>query len=541
MQRIIKPYYLTIITVLASTLLITSFVSADNLNNDKVQVVLPVSCTISGSNNTHTESLANNTYDNSIGNGVTTLTTYCNDKNGYIIYAIGNSNNTEGNTNLVGDSASGMSNIPTGTATSGNTSNWAFKIDKLDSTLTLNNIYSNGPASIPSTWSYIAKKESNTADVTSGSRITANYSIYISGTQPAGTYTGQVKYVMLHPSSSAHPTTTLESAFALAGKSKINITDPITGDTGEYYAMQDMDSSICESTSLTDENNTIRLVDTRDNKLYYVAKLRDGHCWMTQNLDLDLSSSVTLTSEDTDLNDGSLTGAYKDNYEYNSITGLISWTPRNTTRNYASSTGTAWANSNRVAYSLDPGNWYWNGNDDTPNCNFLTTTCSDFSTTPFATTGVHGYVSNYYNWSAAVASDDSSSLTASTYGDDSTDKNATIRNPQNSICPKGWRLPTISYQGNIANSTNEFARLNDLYNGASTGSDYGLIMEPLYLVRSGAISGGIPYDSASNGRYWSSTIYDIDDIYTLGFARTHVDPAYDSNRSYGRSVRCVAR
>ena len=49
------------------------------------------------------------------------------------------------------------------------------------------------------------------------------------------------------------------------------------------------------------------LVDVRDNKLYWVAKLEDNHCWITQNLDLDITSDPTspsyiaLTSNNTDL------------------------------------------------------------------------------------------------------------------------------------------------------------------------------------------------------------------------------------------------
>ena len=36
-------------------------------------------------------------------------------------------------------------------------------------------------------------------------------------------------------------------------------------------------------------------------KYYWVAKLADGKCWMTQNLDLDLSTSKALTSADSDV------------------------------------------------------------------------------------------------------------------------------------------------------------------------------------------------------------------------------------------------
>lgn len=62
--------------------------------------------------------------------------------------------------------------------------------------------------------------------------------------------------------------------------------------------MQDMEPTICEASA---ENETARLTDTRDGKQYWVTKLADGNCWMTQNLDLDLSTSKALTPDDSDV------------------------------------------------------------------------------------------------------------------------------------------------------------------------------------------------------------------------------------------------
>ena len=47
--------------------------------------------------------------------------------------------------------------------------------------------------------------------------------------------------------------------------------------------MQEMTSTICADAA---ENDTAQLTDTRDGKKYWVTKLADGNCWMTQNLDL---------------------------------------------------------------------------------------------------------------------------------------------------------------------------------------------------------------------------------------------------------------
>jgi len=45
--------------------------------------------------------------------------------------------------------------------------------------------------------------------------------------------------------------------------------------------MQQMSDQICTNTK---ENKSKQLIDIRDGKSYWVTKLKDGHCWMTQNL-----------------------------------------------------------------------------------------------------------------------------------------------------------------------------------------------------------------------------------------------------------------
>ena len=195
---------------------------------------------------------------------------------------------------------------------------------------------------------------------------------------------------------------------------------------------------------------------------------------------------------------------------------------------------------NLAAYSLNPGRWYWDGDDNAPGCNILTTTCEHFSQTK-TSTNERFSVGNYYNWSAAVASDNTYALDTSTY-------NNPQNNPQNSICPKGWRLPTISNQGNIENSTSEFARVNGLY---QLGGDIGLISSPLYFVRSGYVINTTSLGGAgSTGYYWSSTVgngrSNLSYAYYIVFNKNTVTPNTDADtgmtsRGGGFSVRCLAR
>ena len=62
--------------------------------------------------------------------------------------------------------------------------------------------------------------------------------------------------------------------------------------------MQGFQHSQCAAMQTHEEKT---LVDTRDGQLYTVAKLKDGKCWMTQNLRLKLDTSTPLKPEDSDV------------------------------------------------------------------------------------------------------------------------------------------------------------------------------------------------------------------------------------------------
>ena len=534
-----------VLLLLVSVFVLTLPRSSANSSSDSIRISLPTSCTLSGNVTAeHTASMVSGQELRDIG--TTEINTICNDKDGYLVYAKGTTQNSLGEVVLASSLGSNY-DIKTGNIPSSNgDSSWAMKLSLGTSTFppTIVSDYDNKYVPVPNDWTKVVYRSASTAtNSTATSIFNTTYAVYTTPGQPAGTYSGQVKYVMLHPSTTTVlPTTTLESAFASAGKSKkTGVVDPVTGQTGDFYKMQDMNSSICDAVTPNDNPgyDEIQLVDDRDNKIYWVAKLKDGHCWMTQNLDLDLSPSRVLTSGDTDLNDNSLLGAYYTGYSYNASSRVISWKPTNITRDYQGGTGTGWSNNSNVAYSLDPGNWYWDGDDSTPNCNYLDSTkgCTHFTQNA---TGANAHLSvgNYYNWSAAIASDGSSSLSSSTYN------NITL-NPQNSICPKGWRLPTISnVPYTTVNSTSEFGRLNQLYNGGGS-TDPKLISNPLWFVRSGVIINSAFLELGSGAYYWPSTVNGSTGAYSLYFTHNSVRPDRSDGAYYGRgngrSVRCVAR
>ena len=110
-----------------------------------------------------------------------------------------------------------------------------------------------------------------------------------SSTQASGTYTGVINFTAV---TKPTPMNLAESYFA-AGKTRHN----------GYYAMQDMTTEICNNTEVVGEGSQTELIDLRDDKVYWATKLADGHCWMTQNLDLDIGGTgvTALTSENTDI------------------------------------------------------------------------------------------------------------------------------------------------------------------------------------------------------------------------------------------------
>ena len=197
------------ITGLATIILTLPTVSAETEAVDTVTITVPSACSMSGTittGNEHTATVDSGTYVEDIGE--TTLKTICNDSNGFSIYAIGYTNDEYGNT-VLKSSLGDTNNVITGTATEGNTSNWAMKLTAVSNDYTPTILSdTNGSFSsyhiIPSTYTKVATRTSVT-DATNGSNIKTTYAVYMNPTQPAGTYTGKVKYTLVHPASHAEP------------------------------------------------------------------------------------------------------------------------------------------------------------------------------------------------------------------------------------------------------------------------------------------------------------------------------------------------
>ena len=278
--------------------------------------------------------------------------------------------------------------------------------------------------------------------------------------------------------------------------------------------MQHMTPEICASAS---EGDTKQLIDWRDGKTYWVAKLKDGNCWMTQNLELDLNINTPLTSELSDVTN--------------------SWTPPSSTYTSAQSGG----KSNYAVQSWDLGKYVWKTPDSEnycePKINLGDSTCSSawqdvsswVSMTECRTDGItydpntqtydaHYLVGNYYSWNAATANSTGSGSGTATQ----------------SICPKGFKLPSDSGNGSYYTLINAYDISSNIAGGTAMRS------APLFFVRSGSV---IPPDNligaGGSGSYWFSVAYSSSDAYYLLLDSSLVDSNF-FYRYYGQSVRCVA-
>ncbi len=558
------------LTVLSGILLSSSVVSAEDIV-DEINITVPVSCSLSGTGMTsHTATIENGRYVSDIG--TTTLKAFCNDTNGFAIYATGYTGDEIGqeNSNKLVGTPSTIGNISTGTATSGDTSNWSMKLATTSTPtpaypITIDNSF-NTYQEVPNEYTKVAHRDSSTdiGEDAEGATLTTTYASYISKTQAAGAYSGKVIYTLVHPSNeepphevaceagkicynantttalgemgkqTAYSSTTLwapnfkRTGYGFAGwNTKYDytgtnygpnqtITAPADVETNglSLYAMWIPSQGIlqnwngCSSMSIGD---VIALTDNRDNDTYAVAKLADGKCWTIENLRLD--DSAELSSTNTHNPSLPITNIYNADPALATSSNHLSFT--------TDPTQTAWCTSNSSACDDQS---MLATNNTTLFTNNTSTNYSNYS-------NVYSY-GNYYNWYSATA------------GHGTYSKN--IGNTSGDICPTGWHLPTGR------NASGDFSILDIALGGIGTSSDSsttpsGAIMSASYrtypnnFIYSGQVYDSSANNRASSGLYWSSSAYNSDNAYSLTVGGYGVNPAIGNiNKHYGRMVRCVA-
>ncbi len=386
----------------------------------------------------------------------------------------------------------------------------------------------------------IITTDETTVDVGQGNDYQLAFGVKIDSTLPAGQYTGSV----------------LLSAVA----------NPITV-TSLYQLtyMQDMTTDICRNTAT---EVTKQLVDTRDGNSYWVAKLKDGNCWMTQNLALNLTTAG-LKAADTDITtDWNSSSPYPPTATDINQGGSSSVDEPSSTRSWS---------FNRVVYAVPDARVLCKTPDSdrdviTKIDGTLGNTCaqsglldmpSDWKDTFIAQPGTYQYpdgtkftglvavdtnyrtydahylVGNFYNLNAALAG----------AGVDQAKETNT------SICPKNWQLPVGKTNTNTVtvNTDKSIAKLFASYDLPSPKdlaftleTTEAMISAPFYLVRTGFIDRGwgLIVDFGRNGDWWASNIFNGASSTAYNYftgGSTTVRQNTTGGGYYGMSVRCVAR
>ena len=519
--------------------------------------------------------------------GSTKITTICPNSVDHQVYAVGYTNDTTGNTDLI---SSDNNTIPTGTGT-GNVSNWSMKIAK-DTTsyspanLTIDTGYDAYHA-VPATTARIASYTGGT-DSTTGSAVLATYKAKVSDSQSSGAYTGKVKFTltatMLYSVTIATTagiakvslngvecTTTAGCTVAnlTSGQSYALVATPASGSSfvrwnpGQNGTLA---SATSASTTYTVGDGSslitpIAELGTSTLQIQYgtgIASMTVNGNAVTNNGTVNLSYGTPLNISAT-LNPGyslsdytftplsvtssriaanaSFTGTYIQNLSASSCATTAStvYDSRDmhayTIQRLAD--GKCWMMEN-----LDLGRTTLTTNLTSANTNIATTVTAATFNSWKKTSGTATYDTGEF---INVSGTDSTSGTpygtlynyyaasAGTISGSSNGSNATY-----DICPAGWRLPT-------GGSSGEFQALYAKYNSNA-------------LMRASIANGGAafalaglfgnstpPANQGSYGYYWSSTRYEHNNTYMYGlsFDTSNVYPVNGGSRSYGGAIRCV--
>ncbi len=602
---------LFVITVLSGIFLVSSVSATDDTIIDQVNVTVPISCTLTGSGMTsHNATIPNGTYQSEIG--TTTLKIFCNDNAGFAIYAVGYTGNEIGATNstkLVGTTVSNWATIDTGTATgivSGNdTSNWAMKLQTVSSPtptypITIDNSFNNYSA-VPSSYTKVAHRDNGTdiGQSAEGSTLTTTYAAYISKTQAADTYTGQVKYTLVHPASEVP----LQPVSCTAGNIcyQSNASDAVgtmgnqsasDGNDVELYASNfsragygfagwsdAYDYATNPNANFYGPNQTITVpTGTTANGLSLYA------VWIKSAGSLQSDATTACNGLTEDPNDGTA--------NLSSVTALTDERDNNTYAIAKLADGKCWMIENlrlenTGAHNTDGtlsqgynSSFIGLANPESANFDNSTTANSLYSTdgstaAPAITGSYTGYrfprynnnntnsrqssssystgsntysYGNYYTWHAAIAD--------TTHYDTN---NQSIENT--SLCPAGWRLPKGGQT--TVNTTADFYILgkalmnnqepdqdatsgygyygNTLTNTAGDTATKAFRKYPNNFLYSGYFYGSSANYRGSSGYYWSSTVRNGSSSYHLLLSSSDVYPGTSSSSKYsGYAIRCTA-
>ncbi len=299
------------------------------------------------------------------------------------------------------------------------------------------------------------------------------------------------------------------------------------------FAMQDV-SLLVDGLKVCDRATVVGseayVLDLRDKKSYWIAKLKDGKCWMTQNLDYDLENGRALTPATSDVQSN--------------------WDPP-----YSTIHGTAAARDlNSLGWSMrdpyrplayDPGfALYYTSPTGTDTQFSSLNECMNALGLIWQDECMHYHVGNIYSQAGVAAKSTIQGISG-------------YANFDTSVCPAGWVPPAgITGSTDSAETTPAYNTLLTGYGIVApgytttggvkiikdyvTGKNNDVFGSPLYFVKGGQVNDMSYWRGLGRAEYWDGTFIDSTVFYTT-FNTNDTSLAIGQEGWYGRAVRCIAR
>ena len=192
-------YFARVINILliSSVILAGGFLVRSNTGANAEEITAEITvnpvCSFSNGSSSYEREITINHAETINGSAINAI---CNDPSGYSVYAVGYSGDSfEGNNTDLISSKSSAYNIKTDGSYLG--SYWKMKVAVSGDVEIANSFGSY--QEIPDSYVKIATYDTSTHNAT----ITPTYEVFMGYSQPSGTYSGKVKYTLVHPSSAA--------------------------------------------------------------------------------------------------------------------------------------------------------------------------------------------------------------------------------------------------------------------------------------------------------------------------------------------------
>lgn len=261
------------------------------------------------------------------------------------------------------------------------------------------------------------------------------------------------------------------------------VANPTTlGALGEITYMSELTSNICANTpDYVDKDHyaTKQLIDNRDGKSYWVAKLADGNCWMVQNLSYAVANNSWAWGDQVVINPTLAVNNFMNTQE------LPTWKPTLDAVSYTEAEGLAELTA--VKYNV-PSDQSQGGEYDP-----------------------HYSIGRHYTYAARQTS-----------------------------CPANWQWPDVDTLNKLLGQYGVETRVGGATSTSDNELGYNIAKPPLYFVRSGLsiVRGQQPDGFGTEGWYTTNTQWANSYVRYIVFNNLDVFHR-DTGSNYASSVRCV--